>query len=427
MTPNTKYSTDPAFALTLDREDPLQRFRNSFIIPEQEDGTPQIYLCGNSLGLQPTAASDYVRQELDDWAELGVEGHFRARHPWMRYHESLAESSAAIVGAHPDEIVVMNTLTVNLHLMMVSFYRPTRERYKIIIEEKAFPSDQYAVASQAQFHGYDPADAIVEIPMDEHGRFSTEHVLETIDRHADDTALLLLGGVNYYNGQLFDVEEITRHARAASITVGIDLAHAAGNVPLKLHDWGVDFAAWCSYKYLNSGPGSTAGCFVHQRHATNASLPRFAGWWGHDKSTRFDMPDRFTPIPGAEGWQLSNPAILPMATLRASLDLFMDAGMAALRRKSELLTGYLEYLLLHGENDSWNIITPSEPEQRGCQLSLRISSGGKQLFDHLGRSGVICDWREPDVIRIAPVPLYNSFTDVHRFAELFHQYFTDHA
>ena len=261
--------------------------------------------------------------------------------------------------------------------------------------------------------------------MGEDGRFTTEGVLETIDRHADETALLLLGGVNYYNGQLFDIAEITRHARASGVTVGIDLAHAAGNVPLHLHDWGVDFAVWCSYKYLNAGPGSTAGCFVHQRHAENASLPRFAGWWGHDKSTRFTMPDSFSPIQGAEGWQLSNPAILPLAALRASLDLFMEAGMDALRRKSELLTAYLEYLLLHEQHDGFSIITPAERTHRGCQLSLRVAEGGRQLFDQLSRNGVVCDWREPDVIRVAPVPLYNSFTDVHRFSALFHAYFAD--
>lgn len=427
MSQMPQYSTDSACAAEFDRDDPLAIFRDRFLLPKQEDGSTQIYLCGNSLGLQPAQTREYIEQELEDWASLGVEGHFHARHPWMPYHEYLTESSATLVGAFPEEVVVMNSLTVNLHLMMVSFYRPTPDRFKIIIEERAFPSDQYAAASQVRFHGYDPAEAVIEIPMDEYGRFSTDGVLEIIDRHADETALLLLGGVNYYNGQLFDIAEITQHARASGVTVGIDLAHGTGNVPLGLHDWGVDFAVWCSYKYLNAGPGSTAGCFVHQRHAENASLPRFAGWWGHDKSTRFNMPDSFIPIAGAEGWQLSNPAILPLAALRASLNLFMEAGMDALRRKSVLLTGYLEYLLLHEGHDTCSIITPTEPGERGCQLSLRIGANGRQLFEHLSSSGVVCDWREPDVIRVAPVPLYNSFTDVHRFAELFHTFSADQA
>lgn len=383
-----------------------------------------MYLCGNSLGLQPRETRAYIDAELKDWATYGVEGHFRARHPWMQYHELLTEQTAAIVGAQPEEVVVMNTLSVNLHLMMVSFYRPTSQRYRIIIEEKAFPSDQYAVASQAAFHGYDPGDAIVEIPMNNAGVFEADAIHATIEANRDSAALLLLGGVNYYNGQLFDIAAITDQAHAAGITVGVDLAHAAGNVPLHLHDWGVDFAAWCSYKYLNAGPGSTAGCFVHARHAKDASLPRFAGWWGHDKASRFKMPGTFTPITGAEGWQLSNPSILPLAALRASTAMFAEAGMASLREKSVALTGYCSYLLQQRQHPQWSIITPEDADARGCQLSLRIRENGRALFDHLAANDVICDWREPDVIRIAPVPLYNSFEDVARFVSLFHDFFT---
>jgi kynureninase len=418
------FSTDASYFTRADAADPLRSYRTRFHVPENREGTPHIYLCGNSLGLQPRDAKRFIEEELEDWASLGVEGHFRARHPWMRYHEELSSQSATIVGALPREVVVMNTLTVNLHLLMVSFYRPTTHRYRIIIEEKAFPSDQYAVASQARFHGHDPTDAVVEIPMDTEGLFSTDGVLETIDRYRDSAALLLLGGVNYYNGQFFDIAAITDSARAAGITVGVDLAHAAGNVPLQLHAWDVDFAAWCTYKYLNGGPGSTAACFVHERHAENTDLQRFAGWWGHDKKTRFAMPHEFVPIPGAEGWQLSNPSILPLAALRASLSLTAEAGMGALRAKSERLTGYLEFLLLRKQREEWSIITPHDAAARGCQLSLRIRHDGKALFDHLSSHDVICDWREPDVIRVAPVPLYNTFGEVARFAELFHDYFT---
>ncbi|MDT8325131.1 MAG: kynureninase [Bacteroidota bacterium] len=417
------YSTDPAWAARADAEDPLRDFRNRFHLPPGRDGMPSVYFCGNSLGLQPKQTARCIEEELGDWARLGVEGHFHARHPWMSYHELLAEQTADIVGALPGEVVVMNSLTVNLHLMMVSFYRPTSARHKIIIEERAFPSDQYAVASQLRFHGYDPAGAMVEIPIGEDGRFSTDAVLETIDRHRDSAALLLLGGVNYYNGQLFDIATITGHAHRAGVMVGVDCAHAAGNVPLRLHDWDVDFAAWCSYKYLNAGPGSTAGCFVHARHADDTTLPRFAGWWGHDRDSRFAMPAEFVPMRGAEGWQLSNQSILPLAALRASTALFAEAGMSALRGKSERLTGYLEYLLLAQPREDWHIITPSDPAQRGCQLSLRVDRVGRALFEHLSAHDVICDWREPDVIRLAPVPLYNSYGDVLRFATLFNAFF----
>ena len=419
------FDTDPAFAARLDAQDPLRAYRAEFLVPPAPGGEDMLYFCGNSLGLQPAAARRYLEEELDDWARLGVEGHFHAKRPWMSYHEQLAESTARIVGALPSEVVTMNTLTVNLHLLMVSFYRPTPARWKIIIEEKAFPSDQYAVASQLHAHGLDPVAGVVEIPLDEDGRFSTDAARETIARHRDDAALLLLGGVNYYNGQFFDIPAITCAAHEAGIIVGVDAAHAAGNVPLRLHEWDVDFAAWCSYKYLNAGPGSTAGCFVHERHARRADLPRFAGWWGHEKATRFEMPPVFRPIEGAEGWQLSNPSILPLAAIRASLDLFDRAGMDALRAKSEQLTGYLEFLLRERSSDRWDIITPADPAQRGCQLSLRIPRDGGRLFDFLSSRHIICDWREPDVIRVAPVPLYNRFEDVRRFAGHFHAFFDD--
>ena len=417
------YSIDRGFATQMDQADPLGEYRALFLIPPAPDGGETIYLCGNSLGLQPVAARAYIDEELRDWAALGVEGHVRAKHPWTPYHELLTAQTARLVGALPIEVVTMNTLTVNLHLLMVSFYRPTPARWKIIIEEKAFPSDQYAAASQLHAHGFDPITGVVEIPLDAEGRFSTDAVIETIHRHRSDAALLLLGGVNYYNGHLFDIAAITRAAHEAGITVGVDCAHAAGNVPLRLHDWDVDFAAWCTYKYLNAGPGSTAACFVHERHARRGDLHRFAGWWGHEKATRFEMPPVFRPIEGAEGWQLSNPSIFPLAALRASLDIHDRAGMTALRRKSEKLTGYLEYLLLQQPREDWSIITPSDPAQRGCQLSLRVPSAGRRLFDYLSSQHVICDWREPDVVRVAPVPLYNSFHDVWSFARLFHSFF----
>lgn len=417
------FDSEPGCAERLDDVDPLRAFRSQFHIPHGPDDREVLYFCGNSLGLQPRGVRQYVEEELRAWAELGVEGHARAKHPWTPYHELLTAQTARIVGALPEEIVTMNTLTVNLHLLMVSFYQPTSSRWKIIIEEKAFPSDQYAVASQLRFHGFDPIAGVIEIPLDAQGQYGTERALETIARHRDDAALLLLGGVNYYNGELFDLETITAAAREAGIVVGVDCAHAAGNVSLRLHDWEVDFAAWCSYKYLNAGPGSTAAVFVHARHARRPDLPRFAGWWGHDKATRFAMPAQFDPIEGAEGWQLSNPSILPLAALRASLDLFDRAGMDALRRKSEMLTGYLTYLLQQRPSAHWSIITPDDAARRGCQLSLRVPSFGRRLFEYLSSMQVVCDWREPDVVRIAPVPMYNSFEDVWRFAGLFHSFF----
>lgn len=414
------FKKDAQFAAALDAGDPLASYREKFHMPKHTDGSDTVYFCGNSLGLQPKSARAYVEQELLDWQNLGVEGHFHAKNPWMPYHEFLTESTARLVGAKPIEVVVMNQLTVNLHFLMVSFYRPTKERYKIIIEGDAFPSDQYAVTSQAKFHGFDPEDAIIRLQSKSgHPVIPREEVLEVIEKEGDKVALILLGGVNYYTGQVFDFEKITAAGHAKGCVVGFDLAHAAGNLRLKLHDWNVDFAAWCSYKYLNSGPGGVSGVFIHERHAQNPDLPRFAGWWGHEKATRFKMPDDYVPIPGAEGWQLSNAPILAMATLRASMEIFDEVGMEKLREKAELLTGYLEFLLEDiQEQHGIRIITPSDPEQRGCQLSLQTQANGKQLFDKLTAAGVICDWREPDVIRIAPVPLYNSFMDCWRFCEI---------
>lgn len=403
----------------MDACDPLREYRLRFFIPRCSNGEECVYLCGNSLGLQPKAVREYVNQELKDWAELGVEGHFHAKNPWMPYHELLSDQTARLVGANPSEVVVMNTLTVNLHLMMVSFYRPTPSRYKILIEASAFPSDQYAVKSQLKFHGYDPAEALIELPLRKSEVLHRMEDIEAlIDREGDFIALILLGGVNYYTGQVFDMERITRAAHTKGCTVGLDLAHAVGNIELKLHDWEVDFAVWCSYKYLNGGPGTIAGCFVHEKHADNPGLPRFAGWWGHNKETRFLMGPDFVPIPGAEGWQLSNPPILPLAALRASMEIFDETGMKKLREKSRLLTGYLEFLADEIGEDKVTIITPQDKNRRGCQLSLVIKRNGMEVYRKLTDEGVICDWREPDVIRVAPVPLYNSFMDVFRFAEI---------
>lgn len=410
--------TDRQTAVRLDSEDSLGSHRSRFHIPLLADGRETIYLCGNSLGLQPKSVRSYIEQELKDWETLGVEGHFHAKHPWMPYHELLTGQTARLVGGLPQEVVVMNTLTVNLHLMMVSFYRPTPTRHKILIEENAFPSDQYAVKSQIRYHGYDPVSSLIEAsPRPGESSLRMDDVEELIDKEGDSIALIMMGGVNYYTGQAFDMERIARAGHLHGCMVGFDLAHAAGNIPLDLHKWDVDFAVWCSYKYLNSGPGSLAGCFVHERHGNNPALPRFAGWWGQNKSTRFLMGPDFDPIPGAEGWQLSNPPILSLAAVRASMDMFDDVGMMELRAKSEKLTGYLEFLLRQKPGDRVKAITPGNPGERGCQLSLVIP-GGKQVFTALTRRGVICDWREPDVMRVAPVPFYNSFQDVFDFVDI---------
>lgn len=414
-----KYRDDAAFASEMDAQDPLAKFRAQFHIP-QHAGKDSIYFCGNSLGLQPKAVEAAMMQELTDWKNLGVEGHFHGKHPWMPYHEFVAENAAYVVGAKPSEVVMMNGLTANLHLMMVSFYRPTKTRYKILTEYTPFPSDIYAVQSQAKFHGFDPADAIIEMkPRDGEHTLRQEDIEEVIEREGQGVALLLMGGVHYYTGQFFDIARITAAGHKRGCVVGFDLAHAAGNVLLKLHDWNVDFACWCSYKYLNSGPGAVAGAFVHERHAKSFDLPRFAGWWGNDKSVRFKMGPQFRPMTGAEGWQLSNPPIFALAPARVSLDIFREAGMENLRSKSTHLTAYLEYLLENLKFGSMKIMTPANPSDRGCQLSITVQENGRRVFDALQKAGVVCDWREPDCIRVAPVPLYNSFNDVYRFAEIF--------
>ena len=406
------YKNTADFALSLDAKDELRKYRDKFHIPLQKNGEEHIYMCGNSLGLQPKRTKEFLNQELEDWATFGVEGHFHAKNPWMPYHEFLCESYAKIVGAKPAEVVAMNTLTVNLHLMMVSFYKPTEKRYKIIIEGDAFPSDIYAVESQIKHHGLSPETSLTKLrPRDGESTIRTEDIAAIIEREGEDIALIMLGGVNYYTGQVFDFEKITKFAQAKGINVGFDLAHAAGNIKLELHKWGVDFAVWCSYKYLNSGPGSVAAAFVHERHHST-NLNRFAGWWGHNKEDRFKMLDRFNPIQSAEGWQLSNPPILSLAAIRASLSIFDELGMDKLVAKSKELTNYLLYLLNTTDTDRIEIITP---EERGCQLSIRVKNGNKNLFDAITEKGVVADWREPDVIRVAPVPLYNSFKDVFNF------------
>lgn len=410
------------FARQLDQQDALQTFRQEFHLPRCPDGNPQVYLIGNSLGLQPKRTADFVREELDKWAELAAEAHFAGKNPWMPYHELLSSPMAQLVGALPHEVVVMNSLTVNLHLMLATFYQPTPTRHEILIESGAFPSDHFAVESHIRFRGYDPGESmrLVE-PEPGQACIATEQLCDLIEEHAKTLAVVLLPGIQYYTGQLWDLSVLASLARQHGIAVGFDLAHAVGNVPLSLHDWQVDFAVWCTYKYLNSGPGSLGACFVHERHARNTQLPRLAGWWGQDKRTRFEMKNEFSPIPTVEGWQLSNPAILSMAAIRASLDLFSQAGgMRPLREKSVKLTGYLDSLLRREVGDRVSFITPAAAEQRGCQLSLVVDqrSGGRELTRQLANSGVIADWREPDVIRVAPVPLYNSYHDVYRFVQV---------
>lgn len=410
------------FARSLDREDPLRLFKDEFHFPKVGD-KDAIYLIGNSLGLQPKKTKQIILEELDDWAALAGEGHVHARRPWMHYHKLSKKYLAEIAGALPDEVVAMNQLTVNLHLMMVSFYRPARERYKIIAEAGAFSSDQYAIESQLRFHGIDPDSGLVElVPRPGEFTLRTEDIISSIQEHGRELALVLIGGVQYYTGQFFDLQAITKAGQEAGAIVGFDLAHAIGNVPLRLHDDGVDFAVWCSYKYLNSGPGAIAGAFVHERHATRFDLPRFAGWWGHDEEERFRMLKGFKPMPGVDGWQTSNVPILQAAAHLAALEIFHRAGMNRLRDKSKLLTGYLEYLLeqIDPEQKFFSVITPGDPEARGCQLSIYMKTG-KEPFSKLITKGVIADWREPDVIRIAPTPLYNSFEDVFAFAQKFKQ------
>ena len=414
-----------AFALAHDAADPLARFRSAFHVP-QHAGRDLHYFVGNSLGLQPRAAAAAIAEELSNWATKAVEGHFRGERPWMHYHTHLREPMARVVGAQPQEVVVMNTLTVNLHLLMASFYRPTRERPAILIEAGAFPSDRHAVESQIRFHGFDPATDLIELEADAPGGLISLAAIERVlAEHGPRIALLLWPGVQYRTGQAFDLATLTRLAKAQGCAVGFDLAHAAGNLPIALHDSGADFAAWCTYKYLNSGPGAVAGAFVHERHAKRPDLPRWAGWWGHRPETRFLMGPSFEPAEGADGWQMSNPPILAMAPIRASLDLFDAATMPALRSKSLALTAYLEALVETHLGAAIEILTPRDPAQRGCQLSLRVRAGrdaGRALFDALAANGVLGDWREPDVIRISPAPLYNRFTDVLAFARTAHRW-----
>lgn len=416
-----KFENSLAFARKCDQADPLRSFRKKFLIPVQK-GKPVIYFSGNSLGLQPVEVKKYISEELQDWARQGVEGHLKARRPWLHYHKFFTPALAQLLGARPAEVVAMGQLTVNLHLLMVSFYGPTATRYKIISEAGAFSSDQYAIESQLRFHGLDPDEAWIEIrPRPGEYTLRTDDILHTISKHGDTVALVLFSGVQYYTGQLFNLRAITAAAHEVGAVAGFDLAHAIGNVPLRLHDDGVDFAVWCSYKYLNAGPGSVAGIFVHERHARQFDLPRFAGWWGHRESERFRMKKGFKPIPGAEGWQVSNFPVLAGVPQLAALNLFEKAGIKALRKKSLQLTGYLEFLLrqLDPSGSQFTIITPADPEQRGCQLSLLMHRNGKKIFSRLIESGVSADWREPDVIRLAPVPLYNTFEEVYRFCLIF--------
>jgi len=411
------FAADEAWALARDAADPLASFRDEFLIPPHGVGE-QTYLCGNSLGLQPRATRQALLDELDAWAQLAVEAHFHGKHPWMPYHSEVRGHLAELVGALPAEVVAMNSLTANLHLMMASFYRPHADRNAILIEKNPFPSDRYAVESQIRFHGYDPATALIELEGDEpNGCISDAAIEAALDAHGDRIALVLLPGAQYRTGQLFDLTRITALARRKGCVVGFDLAHSVGNVPVNLHDSGCDFAVWCSYKYLNSGPGAVAGCFVHERHA-RTDRPRLAGWWGHDQATRFKMGPDFAPTPGADGWQLSNPPILALAPLRVSLEIFHRAGVARLREKSLELTGYLSWLVETQLAHVVEIATPREPERRGCQLSLRVNGGreaGRALFEYLSTNGIVGDWREPDTIRVAPTPLYNRFIDCLRF------------
>ena len=417
-----EFSADEDFARQFDAEDSLRSFREKFHLPLGKNGQPLIYFAGNSLGLMPKSARQIVEQELDDWAQLGVDAHLEAETPWYSYHENLREPMARLVGAKPVEVICMNSLTVNLHLMMATFYQPTKTRLKILMEDPAFPSDTYAIKTQLRHHGLDPKEALLLArPREGEATVRTEDILALIEKNADSLAVVVLAGVNFFTGQFFDIAAVTAAAQKRGITVGIDLAHAVGNVPLSLHDWNVDFAVWCSYKYLNAGPGAVAGAFVHERHATNTKLPRLAGWFGNDPNTRFRMQlePEFIPVPSADGWQISNPPIFSMAPLRASLAIFDQAGgMQPLREKSKKLTAYLEFLLARTGSDRFTIITPREPEARGCQLSILANENPKELHKKLEAAGVKADFREPNVIRAAPAPLYNSFHDVWRFAKI---------
>jgi kynureninase len=414
------YQYTEAFAREMDAKDPLSHFRSRFHFPNV-NGKEVIYFCGNSLGLQPRAVRDHLERELNNWADLAVDGHFHGEDAWFHARKKSKPALAEILGAHEHEVVAMNNLSVNLHLLMVSFYRPTASRFKIIVEAGAFPSDQYMLESQIKFHGLDPADTLIELmPREGEHTLRTEDIVQEILKHGDTLALVNMAGLQYYSGQLFDMKAITTAAHSVGALAGFDLAHAAGNAVLKLHEWDVDFATWCSYKYLNSGPGNISGIFVHERFAERPDIPRFAGWWGHDEGERFRMEKGFVPMFGADGWQLANTNILALAAHQASLDIFQEAGMENLRKKSEKLTGYLEYLIreISGQSGVLEIITPNNPAERGCQLSLLIHRGGKAVFDEWYQHGVVGDWRSPNVIRLAPTPLYNSFLDVFRFAKI---------
>ncbi|HXA01920.1 MAG TPA: kynureninase [Cytophagaceae bacterium] len=420
-----------SFAQTLDETDPLKSFRSRFLFPKT-NGKDAIYFCGNSLGLQPVDLRKYIEQELQDWAQLGVDGHVHAKNPWVSYHKIVTASAAKTVGALPSEVIVMNSLTVNLHLLMVSFYRPTKQRFKIIMEAGAFSSDMYAIESQVRFHGLDPDKTIIELqPREKEFTIRHEDILKTIEENKKDLALVMIGGVNYYTGQAFDIKGITTAAHKAGALAGFDLAHAAGNIHLDLHDWKADFAVWSTYKYLNSGPGAVGGAFIHEKHIRRKDLPRFAGWWGHQEKERFLMKKGFRPTPSAEGWQVSNAPVLSMAAHKASLDIFDEAGIKQIIHKSQKLTGYMEYLIgieckvpsaeerkNNPELYNIKIITPKEIDQRGCQLSILVRKNSKELFENLKREGFIVDWRSPNVIRVAPVPLYNTFEEVYKFSNL---------
>ncbi len=417
-----RYDSTLAFARAQDEADPLRAYRDRFHFPSLNTDE-LVYLTGHSLGLQPKSVRPAIQLELDEWAKYGVEGHFHSTNPWYSYHELLTPLMADIVGAQESEVVCMNSLTTNLHLLFVSFYRPTKQRFKIIAETKMFPSDRYLLETQVRFHGFDPDDAIVEVaPRDGERLIREEDILSTISTLGDEVALVFFGGVNYFTGQLFNMERLTQAAHAVGAVAGFDLAHAAGNVPLALHDWNIDFAAWCSYKYLNSSPGNLGGIFVHERHGRRTDLPRFGGWWGHDKSTRFQMKNGFQPMEGAEGWQLSNVPVLGMAAMKASLEVFAEVGMVALREKSEKLTGYLEFVVkqlsVEFPDARISIITPQNAAERGCQISIDIAGRERNLFDDMIAAGVIADFREPCIIRMAPVPLYSSFEDVYTFGQV---------
>jgi kynureninase len=413
-----EYKLDCYFAKQLDEHDPLDSFRKQFHIPKIASGKEAVYFCGHSLGLQPVTVQNYIEQILDSWKTLGIEGYSCGNSPWLYYSESLKPKIGKIVGARTSEVAIMHTLTINLHLLMVSFYKPTRQKYKILIESHAFPSDQYAIKSQIQFHGYDPTTALLEIqPRNGETCIRTEDIESLLDREGSAIALVLLGGVNYLTGQFLEIQKITQRAHSYGCLVGFDLAHAVGNVPLALHNWNVDFAVWCNYKYINAGPAAVAACFVHEKYAESFDLPRFAGWWGNDIKTRFLMKPDFHPATGAEGWQVSNANTLSLASLAASLDIFEAVGMERLIAKSKRLNGYLEFLLEDLGKEHLTILTPRNPDQRGCQLSLRMKKD-KSLIEKLKKRGVFCDWREPDVLRVAPVPLYNRFIEIFDFVQI---------